>query len=199
MKYPIRFFGFLLFFLMIAPANAAMSPLGISVFPPVQFPSEPFTVAGARVNLLWGSHMDVYGIDVGVLGNITAHDMIGVQVAGLMNWNKGDSTAIGLQLAGLANMSVNKAHLVGVQAAGILNYNHGEGSDLGVIVAPVNLTEFTKVMGLEVGLYNIASEVYGFQIGLINKTQRLHGIQIGVLNFNREGLFAVAPALNVGF
>ena len=180
-------------------ANAGVSPLGVSLFPPAQFPGESFTITGARVNLIMGEHMDVYGFDLGSVGNVTKHNLSGVQAAGIFNWNKGESTAVGAQVAGIANINVNKSHLLGIQAAGILNSNSAESSALGIIVAAVNLTEHTTVMGVEAGLYNKAGEVYGFQIGLINHSTNLHGIQIGLVNFNDKGMFAVSPILNVGF
>jgi hypothetical protein len=33
----------------------------------------------------------------------------------------------------------------------------------------------------------------------VNIADSLHGIQIGLINFHRQGLFSVAPILNVGF
>ena len=88
---------------------------------------------------------------------------------------------------------------IGIQAASILNYNRTESSAMGIIVGVLNLTEYTKVTGFEIGLYNKSREIYGVQIGLINRTQNLHGIQIGLLNFNTEGFLMISPGLNVGF
>jgi len=184
---------------LVPHCQAAMSPLGISLFPPVEIPDDRFSITGVRLNLLVGSHLEVYGFDFGGLGNITNHQMVGLQLAGLFNWNKGESTAIGAQLAAIANFNVSKAHLIGVQAAAILNHNFAESTSSGLIIAALNLTEFTKVVGLEIGFFNKAKEVYGFQIGLVNLTENLHGIQIGLLNFNTQGLFSVVPGLNVGF
>jgi hypothetical protein len=96
-------------------------------------------------------------------------------------------------------VNVNKATVVGVQLAGIINSNVAESSIIGLEFAPVNLSPNTKVYGLNVGIYNRAQEVFGFQIGLVNMVEHLHGLQIGLLNFNRQGLFYVAPILNIGF
>lgn len=178
---------------------AGLSPLAISIIPPVQFPPSSFDVAGARVSALWGEHRAVYGLDVGALGNITDVSFTGIAVAGGFNYNKGTATVIGLQLAGGANVNVNKARVVGVQAAGLLNQNGAESSVLGVQLALVNNCQYTTVTGVEVGLYNHAQVVNGFQIGLVNIVDSLHGLQIGLANFNHTGVFAFAPILNVGF
>lgn len=153
---------------------------------------------GLRVSLLWGRHRSVNGFDFGGLGNITTQHMNGVQVAGGVNFNSGETTAIGLQAAGLANINVNKARVVGVQIA-LYNNNRAESSVVGLQVGGVNNSPFTKVVGFQAGLYNKAHTVYGFQIGIINVAENLHGLQIGLLNFNKTGLFEVAPILNFGF
>ncbi|MGZ3796156.1 MAG: LA_2272 family surface repeat-containing protein, partial [Pseudobdellovibrionaceae bacterium] len=62
-----------------------------------------------------------------------------------------------------------------------------------------NLSAFTDIYGLQVGLYNRAKDVYGLQVGLVNVTDNLHGVQIGLINFNHKGPFAMSPILNIGF
>jgi hypothetical protein len=69
----------------------------------------------------------------------------------------------------------------------------------GLQVALANYGPHMNVYGMQVAAYNKANEVYGFQIGVINVAETLHGVQIGLLNFNKRGLFAVAPLLNIGF
>jgi hypothetical protein len=184
--------------LPVCPARAGVTPLGVAIVPPVQFPPGDFTIVGARVSALWGAQRNVYGVDLGGLGNITEGDFGGIAVAGLANWNKGTSTIIGLQAAGLANVNVNKTRVLGVQLAAV-NANYAESSVTGFQLGLGNYSPHTRVIGAQLGIYNSSREVYGFQIGLINSTDSLHGIQVGLLNFNRSGLFSVAPILNVGF
>jgi hypothetical protein len=184
---------------LATPARAAFSPLGFALVAPVQFPPAEFSVTGARVSVGYGRHRDVYGLDLGLVGNITEGSFGGIGVSGVFNYNKGMSTVVGLQLAGIANVNVNKARIVGLQLAAGMNMNQAESSLVGVGLALANVSPFTNVYGLQAGVYNSANHVYGFQIGLINSAQTLHGLQIGLLNFNRTGLFAVAPILNVGF
>lgn len=181
------------------PSFAAISPLSLNLVPPLQFPPDDFSVTGARISALWGQHRDLYGIDLGLIGNITEQTFTGVGVSGIFNYTKGETTGVGLQLAGLTNINIGKAGLYGLQAAIGLNLNAGEGRLVGVGLAVANHMPFTDVYGLQLGIYNKAREVYGLQIGLVNVATNLHGVQIGLLNFNEKGLFAVAPFLNIGF
>lgn len=189
-----------LFLLLGSQAQAAVTPISVAIVPPVQFPPSDFTVAGARVSLLWGNHRNVYGFDFGLLGNYTEHTFAGVAVAGGLNYTKGTATVLGLQAAGLSNYNAGKANVYGLQAALGFNANIGESKLVGLQVAALsNYSPHATVVGAQVGLYNKARVVYGFQIGLINVTESLHGIQIGLVNFHKKGLFSVAPLINIGF
>jgi len=181
--------------------QGALSPIGISLFPPVEFPFEDTAIVGLRANLLWGKHRNVSGFDVGVLMNTTTINFSGLlQVAGLINHNKGSVGILGAQIGGLANINNNKARIFGVQASAGINYNNAESTVVGIGIAPIaNHTPHSKIVGVQIGLYNKARSVYGFQIGLINSVENLHGLQIGLINFNKTGLFAVCPAINFGF
>jgi hypothetical protein len=181
-------------------AHAIVSPLSISIVPPIQFPSQEFTVTGVRVSALWGKHRDIYGIDLGVLGNMTEGVFVGAGISGIFNLTEGKTTILGLQLAGLANINSKEAKIFGLQLALGLNENDAASTLVGLqIAALANLSGFTNIYGAQIGLYNKALEVYGLQVGLVNSTKNLHGIQIGLLNFNDGGLFKVSPILNVGF
>ena len=181
-------------------AMAIVSPLSISLVPPLQFPTSEFTVTGARISLLWGKHRDIYGIDLGVLGNITEGNFVGIGISGIFNLTQGKTTITGLQLAGLANINTKEAKIVGLQAALGINENDVASTLVGLQISAIaNLSAFTNIYGAQIGLYNHALEVYGLQIGLVNSAKNLHGVQIGLLNFNDEGLFRVSPILNIGF
>jgi hypothetical protein len=184
--------------LACSSAFAAVSPVAISIFAPAQFPPRSFDVAGVRASLLMGQHRNVYGIDLAGVGNITDGEMAGIAVAGGFNLNKGFTTIIGLQAAGIANITMQRLRVVGLQVAAA-NINHGDSSVIGLNLALINSSPYMRVLGLQAGLYNRAHTVSGFQIGVINDCEVLHGLQIGLLNFHRRGLFAVAPILNVGF
>ena len=61
-------------------ASSAISPIAIGLVPPIQFPSDEFTITGLRASVLWGHHRDMYGLDFGVLGNITDQTYTGIGV-----------------------------------------------------------------------------------------------------------------------
>lgn len=186
-------------YVYIAPAHAAVTPVSLAIAPPVQFPSDEYSITGVRLSVLWGHHRDIYGIDLGVLGNMTDQDFYGIGVSGIFNKTTGTTFITGLQLAGITNINTNKTRVVGIQAALGANVNTASSSVAGLQVSLANLSSHTDIYGFQVGLYNDAQAVYGFQIGLVNKTANLHGVQIGLINFNASGIFKVAPILNIGF
>ena len=167
--------------------------------PPIQFPAADYTITGFRASLLYGKQRDIYGLDLGVIGNITEQDFAGVGVSGIFNITRGTTNIAGLQLAGVANVNTNKTNVYGVQAALGANSNSAAAKVVGLQVAAANLSPHTDIYGLQVGVYNKAQNVYGLQIGLVNDTENLHGLQIGLLNFNHTGFFAVSPIINIGF
>ena len=180
-------------------AQAFNSPLSVGVAPPVQFPTKDFSVTGVRASLLWGRHRDVYGIDLGVLGNVTDQSFVGLGVSGLFNLTNGMTTILGLQAAGLTNINTKSVDVYGVQVALGLNKNDGASTVNGVQIAAVNLSEHTVIRGAQIGVYNTAQAVYGLQVGLVNVCDNLHGLQIGLANFHHKGLFVVSPILNFGW
>lgn len=187
------------FFGLGAIAEAAFTPLSVNIVPPVQFPPEDFNITGLRASLLWGEHRSVYGIDLGVLGNVTNQEFVGLSASGLFNITRGTTNVIGLQLAGLWNDNKNKTSVYGLQLALGMNRNDASSVVNGLQFALVNLSSFTEIRGFQVGLYNSAQDVYGFQIGLVNYAKSLHGVQIGLVNFNNKGPFEISPILNIGF
>lgn len=186
-------------FLLTSQAHAAVSPLSIAIVPPLQFPSDDFTITGLRASVLYGKHQDVYGIDLGLIGNVTTQTFVGIGLAGGFNMTTGQTTAIGGQIAGIANYNTSQTKVVGVQAALGMNYNGGETSVSGLQLALVNMSAHTTIYGFQLGAYNKAKAVYGFQIGLVNECENLHGLQIGLMNFHKNGVFSVSPILNFGF
>lgn len=161
---------------------SSATPLGLGIVPPVQFPPSNFDVKGLRLSLIYGVNRKVYGIDVGLIGNMTNQYSSGTAIAGIFNYNRGNSTIVGAQIAGLANINKEDGSVYGVQAS------------LGA-----NLSKFTDIHGAQIGLYNTARHVYGLQLGLVNRAANLHGLQIGLANFNDEGPFRVSPLINFGF
>jgi hypothetical protein len=187
------------FVALIAPhGHAAVSPVSVAIIPPVQFPPADFSVAGVRASLLWGHHRDMYGIDIGLLGNITEQDSIGFAIAGGINYTKGTTVQV-LQLAGLLNINEQKTTITGVQFASLLNNNQATSAVYGLQLALVNWSDHTTIYGLQAGLVNKAYVVNGLQIGFVNSAENLHGLQIGLVNFHHKGVFVVSPILNIGW
>ncbi|MEI7899131.1 MAG: hypothetical protein WCK89_02685 [bacterium] len=141
-----------------------VTPLAITVLEWGIPYSRGWNVYGLRVNACspgWpAGHNDIYGIDVGVSGEINGdaagiscnffdnicNDFSGIQVGGLYNRIKGDAP-LALQVTFIHNRAdtVN-----GIQIGGIWN------------VA-------TRLRGLQIGLINHAESGAGLQIGLWNE------------------------------
>lgn len=163
------------------PPVGSATPIGLGIYPPVQFPNTKFAVSGVRMSVLMGENREMSGIDIGLIGNNTGQDFVGLAIAGLFNWNQGTATIFGAQLAG------------------IINLNEERGSVYGLQLAIVNQSQFIDIYGLQVGLFNKANSIYGLQVGLFNYTKNLHGLQIGLANYNDGGPFRVSPLINFGF
>ncbi len=198
MKTQTKLFCLLAFTFFCAPARATLSPVGIAIFPPVQFPDSKVYITGVRVSALWGSHWKVFGADIGVVGNITQQDMVGFAVSGIFNAGYGNISIFPAQIAGIANIADGRVDVYGLQLAAGVNYIPKGGTITGLQVALVNLAQHTDIRGFQVGLYNTANRVYGFQIGVVNQAESLHGIQLGLINMHRTGLFAIVPGINIG-
>jgi hypothetical protein len=130
-----------------AAESSDVSPLAVSLFPPLQLPSSGYSIRGLRLSVV-GVHREFRGLDLALLGNVTDVTFTGFAISGLFNYNGGHSTVIGLQLAGLANLNSASSEIYGVQIAA---YNNAG-----------------TVHGLQLGLLNIANELHGVQIGIFN-------------------------------
>jgi hypothetical protein len=177
---------------------AAVSPVSVNIFPPVQFPPDDFNVTGLRASIV-GQHRSVYGLDLALIGNTTDLNFVGIGISGIYNYTKGSTYALGTQFAGLANYNNGKTSVFGLQGALLANINRAESKVVGLQLSLANIGDHTDIYGVSAGLYNKADEVYGLQIGLVNVANDLHGIQIGLINFHNKGLFVMAPIINVGF
>lgn len=123
------------------------SPIGIGIFPPVQFPGSEFGVTGIRLSVV-GVNRAASGIDLALLGNMTNQSFKGLAISGLFNYNKVGADIIGLQFATLANINGTGSSLYGVQIGA---YN-----------------AVTNAYGIQIGLVNVAERLHGIQIGLLN-------------------------------
>ncbi len=140
-------------------ALAQKKPVQLSLVTPVQiFPPED-TIAGVRLNILYGRNVVVSGLDIGLV-NHTTDISRGVQHG----------------LVGIAGS------FQGIQVH-VVNISKGkfEGWQMG----HVNVSDTFR--GFQMGLVNTSGEAEGFQLSLVNYARRLTGLQIGLLNINKEG------------
>lgn len=201
MKKLMRIALILITFSMLPQAHAAPlnSTISFNILPPVQFPQRDYKITGLRLSALWGNQQDVYGLDIGGLGNVTEGAFGGSAIAGVFNVTHHLTRVVGFQLAGGANINTEKTQIYGVQGAIGANINTAESSLYGFQFGLMNFSMNTNVYGVQVGLFNQARGVYGLQVGFINMANNVHGLQIGFLNFNETGLFAISPVLNFGW
>jgi len=199
------------------------TPLQISLFPPYQLVSAEKDVCGLRLNLLVGDNVNIYGLDLGVMGDASESKM-GIMLNLFSNYNSGGSTKgiqiggmgnvqfipdmQGIQIAGLINLNLNRLNFLtnkniggsgtkGIELAGCLNLNFGDID--GIQIAGLANTG-GEVRGIQIaGLFNVATSVRGIQIGLINGTQELSGLQIGLINYIGESPVPILPVINLKF
>lgn len=171
--------------------SAGITPLAISLVPPVQFPDEAWDVYGLRVNLFVGRHRDVAFVDLGLLGNNVDGNLTGLEVAGLFNRIGSSDGAI--QVAGLFNYA--EREFCGAQ--GSLLVNSSDGDLVGLQLAAVNLGQ--DVSGLQIGLFNRAERVNGLQIGIANYAYQMQGVQIGLFNVIADSNVPFMIGLNAAF
>ncbi len=173
------------------PQTHGISPIGFSIFPAVEMPSKAWDVAFLRINVFVGRHREVYGLDVGAIGNETEGEFVGVQAAGL--YNRIGYSEGAFQLAGILNRS--SGDFAGLQAAVAANITDGTmtGFQLGLV------NRAARLDGLQIGLFNIAETGSGVQIGLWNSAQSLEGLQIGLGNYNADSSMPFFPVVNFAF
>jgi hypothetical protein len=188
-------FVFLITFLPL-DASAIVSPIGLAMFPEFQLPPRDSSVAGLRMSVFWGENKKVYGLDIGGIGNKTTGKFVGTAVSGVFNLTE-KTTIVGLQVAGITNISKGDSSIVGVQLSAIANINGNKSHLLGLQASLYN--KVAEMSGVQIGAFNKADILHGVQIGLVNSAKSLYGVQIGLINVSRNGLFGVFPVFNLGF
>ncbi len=174
-----------------ALSSVGTTALALSFVPGVELPPANWSVAGLRLNILVGRHCDLWGVDIGGLGNELTGSLTGLQGAGL--WNRIGEADAAIQTAGLVNLC--ERDFCGLQTAGIYNWTGEEfmGLQVGLLNRAGGLT------GVQIGLYNAADHGCGLQIGLINAARALDGLQIGLANVNAESALGFFPIVNIAF
>lgn len=145
------------------PVQSSSTPVGISLFDPIQWPDRSQSITGVRFNFIYANNRNLTGLDLGLLVpfNKLQGDLSGVQF-GLYNGVKGAGG--GIQFGALNHV---RGDFTGIQF-GVGNLNQG----------------LTK--GVQFGVYNQSKSMSGLQLGLLNVTDSLNGVQIGIANFKSE-------------
>ena len=162
-----------------------------ALVPSVQTPDKDADVALMRASLVCGRHKNVYGLDFGVIGNITDEEMLGCGIAFVFNWSGNSRSAF--QFAGVLNRS--DRDFKGMQTA--LVVNDVERDFVGLQIALANLTD--GLSGMQFGGFNKARTGTGFQLGAVNVAEQFTGVQIGILNLNLDSPVPLAPIFNCYF
>ncbi len=121
---------------------AQSRPIQLSLVTPIQIFPESDTIAGLRLNLLYGRNVSVTGLDIGLVNHVTTGSFIGLQ-HGLVNVV--DSDFMGWQHGGV---NVTQGRCEGLQW-GFVNYTN-------------------EMSGVQFGFVNYAKTMKGLQIGLVN-------------------------------
>ncbi len=182
------------------------TPIALGIATPIQLPwgLGSWDVRGVDLNLLYADAPSLMGLQVAGLANYNREDVYGLRATLGANITK--CTVYGMD-AGMfayrgaiygfdANFlgSANKT-VYGVQASGILNMT--EQDSHGVSIAGIaNLAR--EQHGLQVAaLYNMTDELNGCQIGLVNFADHCPaGFQIGLVNIILSNQIKVLPFVN---
>lgn len=190
----------------LCAVSVSGAPVSLSLWSPVQSSSTADSIAGVRINLVYGHNRSLAGLDIGLVNAIDDH-LAGLQV-GLIGNKVGllghpssdvDMKTHGAQVALLANA----AHSVdGLQLGGFGNWCQGtmRGVQIGVLanlvendlqgmqLAGVNWVR-NRVRGIQLApamitALNLSSETCGSQVSIgilsLNRTRYLKGLQLNV-------------------
>jgi len=176
------------------------SPLQLSFTGSYQLVSAEKDVCGLRLNLPVGDNRNIYGLDLGFLGNAVESKGIVLNLLGnfrSFSDSQDGSGTKGIQFGGLGNIQF-AADMQGIQLAGLINLNLGDTD--GIQIAGL-FNGGGEVRGIQLaGLFNHASAVRGIQIGLVNVTKELTGLQIGLVNCVWDSpILPILPIINFHF
>ena len=215
-------------------ADRWATPLEINLASPLQVPFSVRDVWGIRANIIYGRALNVYGLDFGLVGvnnadmsgvelegfNWIVGNLYGLQVGAIGNVVM--KHAYGVQLGGIINRVQDESEGL---MMGLLDFTTGyKGVELGALTwdvayvtgAQVGLVNVAKdvsgaeigalnfvngnMTGAQIGLFNsVAGIASGVQIGAFNAAQNLTGLQIGLININAEGAWPIMVIVNANF
>lgn len=166
-------------------ALAQKRPVQLSLVTPVQIFPEEDTIAGVRLNILYGRNAVVNGVDVGIVNRTT-------QISRGIQWG----------IVGMAHdfqgwqyhaVSISKGKFEGVQWGYVSVGEIFRGWQAGL----VNVS--TEMEGYQSALVNYSKDMTGFQLSLVNYAHKMKGLQVGLINIIEEGgMLPVFPIFNIG-
>ena len=120
-----------------------------------------------------------YGAQFSVGANVLSNSLIGVQFSAGANIVKKDAKGYQLGL-------YNQADRLWGKQLGVVNFSAvTKGTQLGLVNISTN-----NILGLQMGVINIASHVSGVQFGLINIADSNEDIAFGVINIIKNGYYS---------
>ncbi|MCL2485214.1 MAG: hypothetical protein FWF00_03070 [Endomicrobia bacterium] len=139
-----------------------------------------------------------YGLQIaGVAGY--ADGLTGIQISGIL----GGGNVKGLAVSPIRIMGDGKSKHLSGGGINLSVFNYGVRNDDKYSFAGLMLSGFNignvDITGIQVGIFNSASEVKGVQVGLINYASSLSGLQIGAINIASNAPVLVLPVINFGF
>ena len=162
-----------------------------ALVPSAQMPPADKDIALMRASLICGRHRNVYGLDFGVVGNITDEEMLGCGIAFIFNRSGNSRSAF--QFAGGLNRS--DRDFKGLQMA--LVVNDVERNFIGLQIGLADIAD--ALAGMQFGGFNKVRSGTGLQLGAVNVAEQFTGVQIGVLNLNLDSPVPLAPIFNCYF
>lgn len=171
----------------------SVTPFSFGIASPIQLPGSGWDVYGLGLNIFYGQHSDLYGIDCGLV-TVNTDNGGGIYALGGVSYVGGDFG--GIQLAGVGNAVMGRANAL--QLSGILNYT--KRGFIGGQMGSFNYVD--SLAGFQLGGFNwVNVDAYGLQLaGLANTVLGgANGFQAsGLLNYNRgEFIGAQLSSVNI--
>ena len=198
------------------------TPIAFGIASPVQLPwgHAKWDVFGLDFNALYSGSPKMYGLGIAGLGNYMTDDVKGLEVSGLMNWNRrntyGASITLGANICNGTSYGFNAGGFgysedfwgVDVEFLGAMR-NNVWGWQIGGLANVVKAQSYGWELAVGVniadvaygcqtaGIFNMAQELHGCQIGLVNFAERCPwGFQIGIVNIIMDNTIKVLPIVN---
>jgi len=190
-------------------------PLGVALVEPAAlFGGSDTVIIGPSVNIIYGRHRAVYGVELGLV-NIVDRAVGPLQIGVFAN--AGDGRCVGICAAGLINLH---GGLIGVQAS--IFGNEAGSVPFGVQAGLFNVVREDADFALQIGLLNfnnrrladimaafgakegdvVTMHIHGgtqrgIQLGVANGSDDYRGFQLGLFNIAKRGKGIQVSGFNI--